>query len=107
MMPSRVVGKPIREVIDLLGWVGLDTTYKVLRDRLAEHLREVKHVASNRQAGDDGKRAVLLSMRKTKEGKLLKSYHDCPKPKLMMSAERPIVLIKFTLYTSGRVHEVD
>ena len=93
MMPSRVVGKPIREVIDLLGWVGLDTMYKVLRDRLAEHLREVKHIASSRQAGDDGKRAVLLSMRKTKEGKLLKSYHDCPKPKLMMSAERPIVLI--------------
>jgi hypothetical protein len=47
MMPSQVVGKPIREVIDLLGWVGLDTTglYEVLRDRLAEHLREVKHLA--------------------------------------------------------------
>ena len=75
LLPSHVTNQPIRNVIELLGWVGLDTSgsYKDLGDRLAEHLKQFKHLASSRQAGANGKGAVYPFDAKEEEKKKKKS----------------------------------
>jgi len=52
LLPSHIPKQSIREVLDLLTWVGLDLsgTRAELRDRLAGHLKELKRMKSSRHA---------------------------------------------------------
>jgi len=89
LQPSHVTKQPIRNVIELFRWVGLDTSssYKDLRDRLAEHLKQLKHLASSRQAGVDGKGAVYPvdakeEKKKKKKSRVVKVVSRLSKAKL-------------------------